>query len=236
MRSARIRGPTIRAEGVQRVRRPADAGGQRDHGTDPHATPTRGESGEADDPGCAVGEGEPDGSLYDPGVRASMEAFTGGDATLALEAAAAVRSATQAIDRLRSHGAGGRGLRAGALDLLARLHAASEEGLSIGESARAAGVTSRNVTGLVDTLGRDGLAQRVQNQRDRRSVGVRITPAGREWLEAFRQPSRRAMSAVFRGFSQEELVQLRHLCLRLVANENAIERYLNDVRPDEPTS
>ncbi|MFD8411034.1 hypothetical protein ACFV2Q_04615 [Streptomyces sp. NPDC059650] len=44
------------------------------------------------------------------------------------------------------------------------------------------------------------------------------------------------MSAVFRRFSQEELVQLRHQCLRSVANENAIERYLKDVRPDEPTS
>ncbi|MEU6670419.1 hypothetical protein [Streptomyces sp. NPDC046727] len=55
--------------------------------------------------------------------------------------------------------------------------------------------------GLVDTLERDGLARRVQNQRDRRSVRVRIAPAGRERLDAFRQPTRRAMSAVFRtGF------------------------------------
>ncbi|WP_258054517.1 MarR family winged helix-turn-helix transcriptional regulator [Streptomyces sp. Ru71] len=179
---------------------------------------------------------DPDGSLYDPGVRASMQAFTGGGATLALEVAAAVRSASQAIDRLRAHGAGGRGLSAGALDLLARLRTASEDGLRMGELARAAGVSPRNVTGLVDTLERDGLAERVQNPSDRRSVRVRITPAGREWLEAFRQPTQRAMSAVFRGFSKHELAQLRHLCLRLVENQHQIERYLNNVRPDEPAS
>ncbi|MFF9839100.1 MarR family winged helix-turn-helix transcriptional regulator [Streptomyces sp. NPDC013740] len=179
---------------------------------------------------------DPDGSLYDPGVRASMRAFAAGDATQALEAAAAVRSASQALDRLRSHGAAGRGLSAGALDVLARLSTASDEGLSIGELARAAGVSSRNVTGLVDTLQRDDLVQRVQDQRDRRSVRARITPAGREWLEAFRLPTQRAMSAVFQGFGEAELAQLRHLCLRLVDNQNRIEQYLNDVRPDQPAS
>jgi DNA-binding MarR family transcriptional regulator len=171
--------------------------------------------------------GDSDGFLYDLGVRASMRAFAAGDDTLALEAAAAVRSASQAVDRLRSQGAGGRGLSAGALDLLARLSAATDQGLSIGELARAAGVSSRNVTGLVDTLERDELAQRVQDRRDRRSVRVRITPAGRDWLGAFRQPTQRAMSAVFQGFSEGELAQLRHLCLRLVENQHRIEQYLN---------
>lgn len=176
------------------------------------------------------------GSLYDPGVRASMRAFAAGGATLALEAAAAVRSASQAIDRLRSHGAGGRGLSAGALDLLARLSTASDEGLSIGELARAADVSSRNVTGLVDTLERDVLVQRVQDQRDRRSVRARITPVGQDWLEAFRQPTQRAMSAIFQGFSEDELAQLRHMCLRLVDNQHRTEQYLNNVRPDQQAS
>ncbi|MFI9327781.1 MarR family winged helix-turn-helix transcriptional regulator [Kitasatospora sp. NPDC052868] len=177
-----------------------------------------------------------DGLLYDPGVRATMRAFAAGDGTLTLEAAAAVRSASQAVDRLRAQGAGGRGLSAGALDLLARLSVATDEGLSIGDLARAAGVSSRNVTGLVDTLERDGLARRVQDQHDRRSVRARITPAGSDWLEAFRQPTQRAMSAVFRGFSEDELARLRHLCLRLVENQHRIERYLADVQPDQPTS
>ncbi|MER6361965.1 MarR family transcriptional regulator [Kitasatospora sp. NPDC001527] len=168
-----------------------------------------------------------DGSLYDPGVRASMRAFAAGDTTLTLEAAAAVRSAAQALDRLRSLGAGGRGLSAGALDLLARLGTASEDGLSIGELARAAGVSSRNVTGLVDTLERDDLVERVQDPRDRRSVRARITPAGQDWLEAFREPTQRALSAVFQGFGEAELARLRHLCLRLIDNQRRIEQHLN---------
>ncbi|MER5863157.1 MarR family transcriptional regulator [Kitasatospora sp. NPDC002040] len=170
---------------------------------------------------------DPDGTLYDPGVRASMGAFALGDDTLALEAAAAVRSASQAVDRLRGQGAGGRGLSAGALDVLARLSAGDEDGLTIGELARAAGVSSRNVTGLVDTLERDRLAERVQDRHDRRSVRARITPAGRDWLDAFRQPTQRAMSAVFQGFSPAELAQFRHLCLRLVENQRRIEHHLN---------
>ncbi|MEU7062899.1 MarR family transcriptional regulator [Streptomyces sp. NPDC046161] len=179
---------------------------------------------------------DPGGFLYNPGVRASMDAFALGGGSLALEAAAAVRSASQAVDRLRSQGAGGRGLSAGALDVLARLSAADNEGLSIGDLARAAGVSSRNVTGLVDTLEREGLVQRVQDRHDRRSVRARITPAGRDWLEAFREPTHRAMSAVFQGFTDDELAQFRHLCLRLVENQHRIEQYLNTARPDQPAS
>ncbi|WP_245703809.1 MarR family winged helix-turn-helix transcriptional regulator [Streptomyces lushanensis] len=172
--------------------------------------------------------------LYDAGVRDSMQAFAAGDDTLALETAAAVRSASQAVDRLRSRGAAGRGLSAGALDVLARLSTATDEGLSIGELARAAGVSSRNVTGLVDTLERDGLAQRIQDQRDRRSVRARIAPAGLAWLDSFRQPTQRAMSAVFQGFTEDELARFRDLCLRMVENQQRIERHLNAARHDQP--
>ncbi len=97
-------------------------------------------------------------------------------------------------------------------------------------------MSSRNVTGLVDTLERDGLAQRVQDQQDRRSVRARITPAGRDWLEAFRQPAQRAMSAIFQGFTEKELAEFRHLCLRLVENQHRIEQYLNTAWPDQPAS
>ena len=174
-----------------------------------------------------------EGFLHDPAVRASMGAFVQGGDTLALEAAAAVRSASQALDRLRGHGAGGRGLSTGALDVLLRLSNAPDEGLSIGELARAGQVSSRNITGLVDTLERDRLAQRVPDRRDRRSVRARITPAGREWLDAFREPTQRAMSAVFQGFSPQDLARLRHLCLRLVDNQQQIERYLSP-NPQQP--
>ncbi|MBH0777804.1 MarR family winged helix-turn-helix transcriptional regulator [Nocardia bovistercoris] len=174
-----------------------------------------------------------DGGLYDPHVRASMAAFTADGETSTLEAAAAVRSAWQAIDRMRARGAQGRGLSAGALDVLARLGIA-EDGLSVGELARACAVSSRNITGLVDTLEGDELVERRQDRRDRRSVRVHITQTGRAWLESFREPTQRAMAAVFLGFTPEELARFRHLCLRVVDNQQRIERHLNATEPRQP--
>ncbi|MFJ6214951.1 MarR family winged helix-turn-helix transcriptional regulator [Streptomyces sp. NPDC092296] len=175
-----------------------------------------------------------DDTLYDPRVREAMIEFTLGGDTLALEAAAAARSAFHAVERLRTRGAQSHGLSAGALDVLTRLGTA-EHGLSIGDLARAGGVSSRNVTGLVDTLERDGLALRVPDSHDRRSVLARITPAGRIWLESFRQPTQRAMAAIFQGFTPAEMTQLRHLCLRLVENQHRLEQHLGQTEdPADP--
>jgi DNA-binding MarR family transcriptional regulator len=171
-------------------------------------------------------DADPDGYRYAPAVRAAMSAFAQGGDTLALEAAAAVRSAAQAVERLRGQGADGRGVSAGALDVLVRLGSVGADGLSIGELARAGGVSSRNITGLVDTLERERLATRAADPQDRRSVRVHLTPAGHDWLAAFREPSRRAMAALFHGCTEQELAQLRHLCLRLVENQQRIDREL----------
>jgi DNA-binding MarR family transcriptional regulator len=178
-----------------------------------------------------------DGLLYDPGARQSMQVLATESDIGSLEAAAALRSAWQAVDRLRSKGAGGRGLSTGALDVLGRL-AVSDHDLSIGDLARACGVSSRNITGLVDTLAGNGLAERVPDRHDRRAVRVTITSAGHEWLESFRQPTGRAMSAIFAGFTPDELAQLRHLCLRVVDNQRRIQQYLDAPahQPFEPAA
>ncbi|MEV4286348.1 MarR family transcriptional regulator [Nonomuraea bangladeshensis] len=174
-------------------------------------------------------ESDSDGLLYDPRVRAAMTRFADSDDTLlAFEASAAVRTANQAVERMRAHGAEGRGVSAGALDLLIRLDD-SEHGISIGELARAAGVSSRNATGLVDTLESHGLVRRVPDPKDRRSVLAEITPDGRAWMEAFRKPSQLAMRAMFQGFAPEELVVLRDLCLRLAANQHRLAEHLRRI-------
>ncbi len=164
-----------------------------------------------------------DGSLYDAGVRTSMSQFASDTATF--EAAAAVRTAYQAIERLRSHGTDSRGLSSGAMDLLLRL--SSVESAPLKDLAGSAGVSARNVTGLIDTLERDGLVRRTPDPVDRRSVRAEITDAGRDWLESFRKPSELAMTALFHGFTPDELNRLRHLCLRLVQNQQHIESRLN---------
>jgi DNA-binding MarR family transcriptional regulator len=172
-------------------------------------------------------DSDPGGSLFDPGARAAMTRFTAGDDTLALEAATAVRTAFNAVERMRAHGAQGRGLSTGALDLLMRLSASTDDGISIGELAQSAGVSSRNVTGLVDTLERDGLVRRVPDRHDRRSVLAQITPAGQTWIESFRRPNQLAMAAIFREFTPAELTQLRHLCLRLAENQHRTFQHLS---------
>ncbi|MFC5824355.1 MarR family winged helix-turn-helix transcriptional regulator [Nonomuraea insulae] len=169
---------------------------------------------------------ETDGLLFDPRARAAMKEFTGGADTLAFEAGAAVRTAFQAVERMRSHGSEGRGLSSGAMDLLLRLSSAGDDGASIGELAEAAGVSSRNVTGLVDTLEREGLVRRAPDPKDRRSVRALITPTGQGWIEAFRKPSQLAMAAIFQGFTDEELGLLRHLCLRLAVNQERLSEVI----------
>jgi len=164
------------------------------------------------------------GHLFDPRVRSAMTLFAPGEDIAGLEAAAAVRSASHAVDSLRGRGANGRGLSTGALDLLVRLHGSPDGGVTIGDLALSVGVTARNVTGLVDTLERDGLVRRVPNRADRRSVLVEITPLGQGWVNAFRRPTQAAMAAMFDGFTPAELSELRHLCLRLVENQRRIDR------------
>ncbi|WP_328458809.1 MarR family winged helix-turn-helix transcriptional regulator [Amycolatopsis sp. NBC_00438] len=170
---------------------------------------------------------DPADRLFDPKVRTALAEFAVDDDLGPLEAAAAVRTAARGLDWLRSHGTDSRGLSPGALDILIRI-SGSEAGVSIKDLAGAAGVSSRNVTGLVDTLERGGLAERVPAPADRRSVLARITPAGRTWLEEFRRPSQAAMAAVFRGFTPGETALLRHLCLRVVENQHHLARYLED--------
>ncbi|MEU8032726.1 MarR family transcriptional regulator [Streptomyces sp. NPDC049099] len=167
-----------------------------------------------------------DGLFYDPQVRAAMGEFTGGGDTLHLEAAAAARAAHRSVERLRAHGSEGRGLSAGAVDVLIRLRTLGEAGANLGDLARSAGMTPRNATGLVDTLEREGLVRRDPAPADRRSVLARITPAGLAWLDEYRAPTQRALAALFRGFTDTELHQLRHLCLRLVQNQQLIAAHL----------
>jgi DNA-binding MarR family transcriptional regulator len=162
-----------------------------------------------------------DGTLYDTRVRESMSSFTEGGDTLPFEATAAVRTAFHAVERLRSRGSDSRGLSSGAMDILIRLSTA-EDGMAPNALAQAAGVSARNVTGLLDTLQREGLAERTPDPHDRRSIRATITEKGHEWLTAFRRPSELAMAATFRGFTPADLVQLRHLCLLLTKNVESI--------------
>lgn len=243
-----------------------------------------------------------DHGLYDPSVREALVRFADGADTTQFEAAAAVRAAAHAVERLQNLGERNRALSSGAVDLLLRLDDAGStgsagggtgtvnpggtatvdpggtstidsgdastvdptststvnpggastvdpsdvdsssvgaeskpagassghsSGASVGELARAAGFSSRNVTGLVDTLERAGLVRRAPDPGDRRAVLVTITDAGRGWVADFREPARRAMGALFHGFTDAEVSRLRDLCLRLVVNQEMVARHVS---------
>jgi DNA-binding MarR family transcriptional regulator len=71
------------------------------------------------------------------------------------------------------------------------------------------------VTGLIDHLERDGLVARVPDPDDRRSVLAQLTEAGTERVNAMGDETYRQQQALLAGFSKDELIQLRHLCLKL---------------------
>ena len=59
--------------------------------------------------------------------------------------------------------------------------------------------------------------------------GEALLVAGRAWIENFRNPSRLAMKALFQGFTPDELVVLRDLCLRLAGNQQRLSAHLRQI-------
>ena len=62
-------------------------------------------------------------------------------------------------------------------DLMAQLER-EPQGLAMGEVSRRMMVTGGNVTGIVDQLEREGLVERLADEKDRRAFRVRLTKAG----------------------------------------------------------
>jgi DNA-binding MarR family transcriptional regulator len=94
----------------------------------------------------------------------------------------------------------------------------------MGDLAEMLDITPRTVTGLVDNLERDGLVKRLDDPNDRRSVYAEITEQGRERVKALWREAGGIQAAVTRGLNDSELIQLRHLCLRLIQAMSFEER------------
>jgi DNA-binding MarR family transcriptional regulator len=155
------------------------------------------------------------GQLFDERVREFVGSL---DGAAALEAIAAVRAAARALHLIHERWADRQGLSDGRLQLLISLGRCDEDGVSLGRLADLQHVTPRNITGLVDNLERAGLVERVPVSGDRRSIHARLTPAGRERIDSIRLPAMKLQFRLAAGFMDDELVQLRHLSLKLLAN------------------
>jgi DNA-binding MarR family transcriptional regulator len=163
---------------------------------------------------------DPDGCLFDERARELVGAFEGAPG---LEAIAAVRAAARYLQRMQERWAESQGLSEGRLQLLLKLSLFSD-GVSLGHLAELQDVSPRNITGLVDRLEEAGLVERVPDPGDRRSIRARLTAAGRARVDSIRQPALKLQSPLTAGFTRVELVQLRHLALKLLANAHSLTK------------
>jgi DNA-binding MarR family transcriptional regulator len=157
-----------------------------------------------------------DGLLYSPQMREVLRERVPDEAMPAVEAFAAIGLAARQLRARMERWCEKEGLSETRLGILFMLRHAGG-GVPLGALAARLHVTPRNVTGLIDHLERDGLVARVPDPDDRRSVLAQLTERGTERVNAIGDDTYRQQQALLTGFSKDELVQLRHLCLKLTA-------------------
>lgn len=95
------------------------------------------------------------------------------------------------------------------------------------------GIEPHTLAGVLKRMERDGLLERTSCEKDRRKNRVQPTKKAEElWDEATRV-SRALRGVIDRGFSQEELLQLRDFCDRIKANIEALDHEIVDRAPDK---
>lgn len=83
------------------------------------------------------------------------------------------------------------------------------------EAANLIGVTLSAATGLVDRLEKSGLVSRERDQKDRRVVWVKVTPAGEEAVKAAEERRRAAFREMVKHLPESDLAQLCDILERL---------------------
>jgi len=78
----------------------------------------------------------------------------------------------------------------------------------IGELGRNARVKSSTITDMIDRLEKEGIAERLKDDGDRRVVKVRLTPKGREIKRQFTVRMRSGFEQAFSKLSEEEKAAL----------------------------
>lgn len=88
-------------------------------------------------------------------------------------------------------------------DLMAQLYRVPR-GLRMSELSERLMVTGGNVTGLVDSLEKDGLVVREADEADRRALRVKLTREGRSTFRSMAGEHERWIVEMFAGLSQRE--------------------------------
>ena len=90
-------------------------------------------------------------------------------------------------------------------------------GMTAGELARAAGLTTGAVTAVVDRLERAGMARRVADPQDRRRVRIETTPKLWELTGPLMGPFIAESQSILDDYSTEELERMSEFLRRVIA-------------------
>jgi DNA-binding MarR family transcriptional regulator len=90
-------------------------------------------------------------------------------------------------------------------------------GMTAGELARAAGLTTGAVTAVIDRLERVGMARRVADPADRRRVRIEVTPKLWELTGPLMSPFIGESQAILDDYSTEELERFSEFLRRVIA-------------------
>jgi DNA-binding MarR family transcriptional regulator len=92
--------------------------------------------------------------------------------------------------------------------------------VSAGDLARASGLTSGAITGVIDRLQRAGLAKREPDPQDRRKVLVRVPQAVLQRLLPIGEPMGRAAQAILSSYDDQQLALILDFLVR--SHESAV--------------
>jgi DNA-binding MarR family transcriptional regulator len=171
-----------------------------------------------------------DGLAYNPRLRHLVGADLPPEVLAVAEAFAAINQVARAGRFAMERWAARHGLSEARLQVLLILRK-QPHGLPLVRLAEALEIAAPSLTGLIDHLEGDGLVVRQPDRSDRRSVLARLTALGRARVDAIWPDRLERQVGITDGISTAELVQLRHLCLRLAGN---LQRAGSSPRPADP--
>ena len=104
-----------------------------------------------------------------------------------------------------------------------------EDGLRAVELSRRAGLEPSTITGLLDRMERDGLAERRADPEDRRALRIHLTERGRQARDAVEAVVLHTMADNTRDISDDELERLKATLRKVLANAHAPQKGAKDV-------
>jgi DNA-binding MarR family transcriptional regulator len=123
---------------------------------------------------------------------------------------------------------GQHGISQGRFTVLMLLNRCLEQPSTPAELADAAGVTRATMTGLVDTLERDGWVKREDDPTDRRTIRVRMTSKGHALLDGILPDYFRCVSTIMQPLTKGERRQLVGLLQKI---QNGLSSRVPELAP-----